>query len=177
MSNMDGRALDDLDWQILKALQDDARIRKVDLAARVALSPPGLQKRLRRLETTGVIQRYATILAPQSVGFDLMCFVHVSLSRHAPATVAGFREGIVSIPEVLECHHVTGEEDYLVKAVVRNRMHLERLLLDKLTPLPGVGRFRTSVVLSETKQTTVLPLEPFAGGHGSEAAERGNGAG
>jgi DNA-binding Lrp family transcriptional regulator len=143
---------------VLRLLQDDARISNAELARRVHLSPPGLLKRLRKLERDGVVLGYATLLRREAVGLDLLCFVQVTLAHHQPETVAGFSRAIAALPEVLECHHLTGDFDYLMKVVVRNHQHLQGFLVDALTPVPGVDRIRTSIVLSEVKAGTALPL-------------------
>ncbi len=150
--------LDDIDRQLLAHLQEDARITHAELARRVNLSPPGLQKRIRKLEESGVIDRYVTLLNPEAVGYDMLCFVQVTLQRHEPAAVRSFREAVQQMPEVLACHHITGEYDYLLKVVLRNRKHLEQFILERLTPVPGMDRIRTSLVLSEIKETTAVPV-------------------
>lgn len=150
--------LDDIDRTLLQFLQEDARITSAELARRVDLSPPGLQKRLRRLEESGLISRYATILDRELIGYDMLCFVQVNLQRHEPDAVENFKKVVQTMPEVLECHHVTGEYDYLLKVVVRNRKHLEQFILETLTPVRGMDKIRTSLVLSEIKSTTVLPV-------------------
>lgn len=153
-------ALDDYDRSILIALQQDGRIPNAELARRLNLSPPAIHARLRRLEEVGLIQRYAAVLDREKLGFDLLCFVNVSLQRHTREHVDLFREAIRQIPQVLECHHVTGEYDYLLKVVVRNRKELEHLLMEELTPIPGVAHIHTSLVLNEIKAATALPLDP-----------------
>jgi Lrp/AsnC family leucine-responsive transcriptional regulator len=151
--------LDEKDRVLLQHLQTDARITSTELARRVDLSAPGLQRRVRKLEETGVIERYVTLLSREAVGFDMLCFIQVTLQRHEPQAIQGFREAMKTVPEVLECFHITGEYDYLLKVVVRNRRHLEEFLVEKLTPLPGMDKIRTSLVLSEIKATTAVPLE------------------
>ncbi len=151
--------IDDVDRQLLVHLQADARLTHSELARRVNLSPPGLQKRIRKLEESGIISRYVTLLDPEAVGYDMLCFVQVTLQRHEPQAVRAFHEAVQHMPEVLACHHITGEYDYLLKVVLRNRKHLEQFLLEKLTPLPGMDRIRTSLVLSEIKETTAVPLD------------------
>ena len=94
----------------------------------------------------------------EAVDLDLLCFVQVTLAHHQPDAVQAFRAAIAEMPEVLECHHLTGEFDYLVKLVVRNHRDLENALVERLTPIPGVDRIRTSIVLNEVKSSTVLPL-------------------
>lgn len=130
-----------------------------ELARRVDLSPPGVQKRLRKLEESGIIEGYVTLVDREALGFDMLCFVQVTLQRHEPGAVHHFREIVQTLPEVMECHHITGEYDYLLKVVVYNRKHLERFLVETLTPIPGMDKLRTSLVLSEIKHTTEVPLD------------------
>lgn len=156
-------ALDAIDRTLLRALQEDARLSNVELARRVELSATGLQKRLRRLEEAGVIRGYAAVVDREALGFDMLCFVQVTLQRHEPDAVANFRREVAAMPEVLECHHLTGEFDYLLKVIVRNRKHLERFILETLTPVRGMDKIRTSLVLSEIKAAAAVPLcEPPA---------------
>ena len=152
------RALDELDRRILGLLQVDASISSAELARRVELSAPGLQKRLRKLRDGGVIKGQVAILNREAVDLDLLCFVHVTLAHHQPDGVSGFRRAVQEMPEVLECHHLTGEFDYLLKVVAANHRELERFLVHRLTPTPGVDRIRTSIVLNEIKASTALPV-------------------
>lgn len=157
--------LDEKDRALLKHLQVDARITNTELAKRVELSAPGLQKRVRKLEELGVIERYATLLNRETLGFDMLCFVQVTLQRHEPEAIRRFKEIVQSMSEVMECYHVTGEYDYLLKVVVRNRKHLEQFLVEKLTPIQSMDTIRTSLVLSEIKATTAVPLEEVPENH------------
>jgi DNA-binding Lrp family transcriptional regulator len=150
--------LDDLDLRLLAHLQDDARVTSVELARRLKLSAPGLQKRVRKLEQAGVIKGYATLVNRQAVGLDLLCFVQVLLAHHRPGSVERFPARIRKLPEVLECYYLTGEIDYLLKVVVATHDDLERFLFDKLMKVEGVDRVRTSIVLRELKASTALPL-------------------
>jgi len=150
--------LDEIDRALLRALQEDARRSNVELARLVDLSATGLQKRLRRLEEAGVIVGYAARLDREALGYDMLCFVQVTLQRHEPDAVDNFRREVQAMPEVLECHHLTGEFDYLLKVVVRNRKHLERFILNTLTPVRGMDKIRTSLVLSEIKSAAALPI-------------------
>ena len=155
---MTAKELDEKDRALLELLQADARMTNAELARRIDLSPPGLQKRLRRLEEAGVVERYVTLVNREAVGFDMLCFVQVTLQRHEPRAIARFRTLVQEIPEVLECYHLTGEYDYMLKVVVRNRKHLEEFLMEKLTPGPGMDKVRTSLVLSDIKNTTAVPI-------------------
>jgi DNA-binding Lrp family transcriptional regulator len=151
-------ALDKLDRTLLSTLQEDARLSNAELARRVDLSATGLQKRLRRLEEAGVITRYVAMVNREALGYDMLCFVQVTLQRHEPDAVANFRREVQTMAEVLECHHLTGEFDYLLKVVVRNRKHLEQFILNTLTPVHGMDKIRTSLVLSEVKASAAVPL-------------------
>jgi Lrp/AsnC family leucine-responsive transcriptional regulator len=150
--------LDDLDLAILRALQRDGRISNVELARRIDLSPPATLSRVRRLEEEGFIREYVALLNQEAVGYQMTCFISVSLQLHQHEELEEFHATIQAIPAVLECYHVTGEFDYLLKVVVRSRQDLQRLIVNQLTPLPGVARIYTSLVLSAVKATTELPL-------------------
>lgn len=151
--------VDDLDRRMLAHLQSNARASSAELARRLHLSGPGLQKRLRKLEARGVIKQHATIVRREAVGLDLLCFVHVMLAHHRPESVKRFPGRVERMPEVLECHFLTGEFDYLLKVVLTNHDDLERFLFDKLMKVDGVDRIRTSIVVKEVKASTMLPLD------------------
>lgn len=151
--------INEVDISILEILQTDARISNAELARRVNLSPPATLTRVRRLEENGLIDRHVTLVNRRQAGFDMLCFVSVSLQLHDIEQVTGFREAVQQLPEVLECHHVTGDYDYLLKVVAHNTKDLENFLLKKLTPISGVARIHTSLVLNEVKSTTVIPIE------------------
>ena len=151
--------LDDMDRKVLRLLQDDGRISSAELARRVNLSAPGLQKRLKKLEQKGVIDRYVTLVNREALGLDLLCFAQVTLTHHQPDCVKNFCTRVQSLQEVLECHYLAGEFDYILKVVVANHHHLEKLLREKIIPIPGVDKIRTSIVLNEVKASTSLPLD------------------
>ena len=150
--------LDAVDRAILGTLQTSGRMSNVELAQRVNLSPPATHARIKRLEQRGYIRHYAALLNREEIGYDMLCFVHLNLQMHQPEQVQAIRTAISQMPEVLECYHVTGEFDYLLKVVIKNRKDLERFVIDRLTPVPGVARIHTSLVLSEVKSTTALPI-------------------
>lgn len=152
--------LDELDVAILRELQEEGRLSNVELARRINLSPPATHARIKRLDEQGLIRRYVALLDPAKLGYDLMCFISISLQLHQTEELEAFKERISQMPEVLECFHVTGEFDYLLKVVVRNRQELQRLVVERITPLAGVARIYTSLVLTEVKSSTALPLQP-----------------
>ncbi len=151
--------LDERDRAILRLLQENSRISSAELARQVNLSAPGLQKRLRKLEEKGTIDRYVTLVNREALGLDLLCFAQVTLAHHYPECISTFCDRVQSLTEVLECHHLTGEFDYLLKFVVVNHQYLEKLLRGKISPIQGVDKIRTSIVLNEVKASTSLPLD------------------
>jgi Lrp/AsnC family leucine-responsive transcriptional regulator len=157
--NMADAVLDDIDRAILRELQADGRISNLDLSRRIDLSPPATHGRVRRLERKGLIRSYVAIVDREQAGFDLLCFVSIGMQVHQYQHIERFRALIQEMPEVLECHHLTGEYDYLLKVALKNRRDLERFVVEKLTPIPGVARIHTSLALSEVKMTTSLPID------------------
>jgi len=149
---------DEFDVAILRQMQANGRISNADLARSVHLSPPAVHARVRRLERNGVIRQYAALLDGEKVGYDMLCFVHLSLQRHQPQQYQEVREALERMPHVLECYHVTGEYDYSLKVVIRNHKDLDRFVVEQLAPVPGIARVHTSIALNEVKSTTVLPL-------------------
>lgn len=150
--------LDDTDRQILTELQADSSISNVELARRISLSPPAVHARIKSLEERGYVLQYAAILDREKVGYDMLCLVNVTLQMHNMENINLFRDAVNQMPEVLECYFITGEFDYLLKVAVRSRKELERFLMEKLTPIQGIARIATSIVLTEIKFTTSLDL-------------------
>lgn len=151
-------ALDELDQKILAIVQRDGRITNAELAQQIHLSPPAAHARLKRLQERGLIRGFVALLDREQLGYDLMALIHVTLAQHQRERVQEFRGAIQAMPQVLECYHVTGEYDYMLKVVVRNRKELEQFLVETLTPAPGVGRIHTNIVFSEIKATTELQV-------------------
>lgn len=150
--------LDEKDRTLLYQLQGNSQTTIAELARLVSLSPSGVQKRVKRLEENGVISGYRSIVDRQAVGYEMLCFVMVMLQGHDIDAVNSFDASIQDVPEVLECHRMTGSSDYLLKLVARSREHLDSLLMTTLMGLAGVARVETSVVLKEIKETTAVPL-------------------
>jgi len=154
--------LDGLDKNILQELLKNARISNAELARRVNLSAPATFARVRRLEKNGIIQKYVTVINRKQAGYGVLCFINVRLQLHEIDQVKSFHEAIKEMPMLLECHHITGHYDYLLKVVARSTDDLEDFLLNKLTPIPGIAHIHTCLVLSEVKSSTAIPLEQIA---------------
>lgn len=150
--------LDELDLSILRVLQENGRISNVELASQVNLSPPATYTRLKRLEKQGYIRSYVALLEWGRMGYDMICFINISLQMHQPGEVEKFRQRVSQLPEVLECHHITGEFDYLLKVAIKNRDDLDRFVMKQLTPISGISRIYTSLALNEIKASTALPI-------------------
>jgi DNA-binding Lrp family transcriptional regulator len=150
--------LDALDRRILDVLQRDARISNVDLAEKVNLSPSPCLRRVRELEGTGVIRRYAALLDPLALGLSVSVFIHVALEKQVERVLDTFETAIRDRPEVMECYLMTGESDYLLRVVVPDMPALERFIVDFLTRIPGVGNIKSSFALKQVKYETALPL-------------------
>ncbi len=151
-------SLDETDKAILRLLQSDGRISNAEVARQVGLSAPATHARVKRLEEAGVVRQYSTLLDREAIGFDMVCFINVSLQLHQFEAIERFKELMQDMPEVLECYHITGEFDYLLKAVFRNRDELQEFVVNKLTPIPGMARINTSLALIEIKATQQLPI-------------------
>lgn len=148
--------MDDTDRRIIDVLQQDGRISNRELAERVALSTAPCWRRVRQLEDSGVIYRYAALVNPFLVGLNIMAFAHVSLENHHTETVAAFDAGISEWPEVLECHATSGDHDYMLKILVRDMAHYDAFLSERLLQLPQVRTVNTSFSLRRKKYTTAL---------------------
>jgi len=153
------RALDRLDRKILGELQNDARISNQELAKRVGLSTAPCWRRLRRLEDEGLIRSYATLLNGPAVGWPIVAYAFVSLENHHAESVTQFARLINERPEVLECHTVSGNNDYLVRVVARSMESYEQFLTAHLLQIPAVRSVHTSFVLTTKEYTTRLPVE------------------
>jgi Lrp/AsnC family leucine-responsive transcriptional regulator len=151
--------LDEIDRKVLHELQEDGRLSNAELAKRIGLSRAATHARVRKLERLGVIARYTAIVDPEAVGYELLCLIGVAMALHSQENIARARKAIAEMPEVLECWHVTGDFDYILKVAVRSRADLQRFILERLTPVPGIARVNTSLVLGVEKSTTALPLE------------------
>ncbi len=158
VSNVAKTHLDEIDIQLLSLLQQDGRITNADLAKSVGLSPPSVLQRVRTLEKLGLIRGYHAILDAERLGLKITALAMISLALHQEQPIERFRKAIQGIPEVLECYHVSGEFDFLLKIVVKDIRAYEVLIREKLTKVKGIGQIKTAFVLGTPKHTTQIPL-------------------
>lgn len=149
--------LDEIDVKILRILQVDGRISHSALGEQINLSPSATRARVLRLESEGYIKQYVAILNPDLVGFSLFCFIHVSFLLRDPDDVDQIRKTIIAIPEVLECYHVTGQSDLILKVAMRSHQDISRTI-QKLLPIRSISSTETSIAINQFKSTTELPL-------------------
>jgi DNA-binding Lrp family transcriptional regulator len=152
------RTLDRVDRRILDTLQGDARISNQELARKVGLSPAPCWRRLRRLEEEGFISGYATLLNGSAIGLPILAYALVTLENHHPETVRQFDRLIQDRPEVLECHSMSGANDYLLRIVAASMEAYEHFLSTQLLQASAVRSVNTSFVLRTKKSTTRLPV-------------------
>ncbi len=149
--------IDAVDLKILDILQDAGRISNAELARQINMSPPPTLERVKKLEKNGYITRYAALVDPARMGFNCITYVEVTLIRHGREGVEKFMDAITGLEEVMECHHITGGADFLLKVMTRDIPAYEDFILHRLTDLPGVQHLKTLVVLSTLKKETKLP--------------------
>jgi Lrp/AsnC family transcriptional regulator, leucine-responsive regulatory protein len=150
------KGLDEVDLQILHVLQTNAQISNAELARQVNLSPPATHTRVKRLENEGYIDRQVVILNQEKLGFNLLCFIFISTNFHQAEKLEVLENAFAAMPEVLECHCLTGEYDYVLKVAIKDRNDLEAFIR-KLNSL-GITRIQTSLSLREVKYSTALPI-------------------
>lgn len=150
--------LDRTDLLLLAELQRGARLTNAELAERVHLSPSACLRRVQRLEREGVIAGYRAEVDPERLGLGLQAFVRVQLRHHEAAAVAAFGEFVNAWDEVVTCHALTGDMDYLLHVVVQDLEHFSRFLLDRLLTQAGVADVNSSFVLRTVKAFKGMPL-------------------
>lgn len=150
---------DAIDLAILDQLQRDSKITNAMLAQRIGISPPSTLERVKKLETEGIIRRYAAIVDPAAVGKSITALVHVTLKNHGEGELRKFKADVAKFDEVLAAWHTAGEEDFILKVIVTDMDHYERFVVHSLSAVPNMGRVRTSFCLSTVKEVTRVPLD------------------
>jgi Lrp/AsnC family transcriptional regulator, leucine-responsive regulatory protein len=152
------RRLDNIDRRILRALQEDGRISYVSLAEKVSLSTSPCLERVKRLERDGFISGYTARLNPELLDAGLLVFVQISLNYTSGRIFEEFRDAVRRWPQILECHLVAGEYDYLLKVRISDMSAYRQLLGDILQQLPGVSDSRTLVAMETVVETSIIEV-------------------
>lgn len=152
--------LDKTDVQILELLQSDALLTNKELADKLGKTVTPVYERIRRLENEGYIARYCAIVDKNKVGKNLVAFTNVQLRQHAQSILLSFEKAIVKFEEVMECYHMTGMYDYLLKVVVTDMNEYQSFIVNKLAKLADIGTVQSSFVMTEVKHETAYKIKP-----------------
>ncbi len=150
--------LDATDRKILELLQANSNITNAQLAQEIGLSPAPTLERVKKLENQGVIKSYHALVDMDSVGLGVSTFVTVSLKGHNKENINKFINEIKDIPEVIECHHVTGQSDFILKMVATDIPNYQNIMLEKLSNIEVVDNMQTTIILSTFKNSKSVPL-------------------
>lgn len=151
--------LDKIDFRILKILQENGRITNLLLSQEIGLSPAPTLERVRKLEMAGYIKSYHALVDEEKLGLGIKTFIQIQLDFHKNNTIQIFLDEVNQIKEITECHHVTGQADFLLKVYVKDIKAYERLIMDKISKISVVKTFQTMMIMSTTKKEPIVPLE------------------
>lgn len=151
-------SLDAADRSLLRLLQEDAFMTTKEMANRVNMSVTPVFERVKRLEREGYVLRYTALLDRRKMHLPLLIFCDVSLREHNRHFLLRFEQEVADLPEVIECHHIAGAYDYLLKVVARDMDDYQRFVKEKLAALENIGRVQSHFVMTEVKNSTVLPV-------------------
>ena len=150
--------IDDIDKKILEILQSRAKITNARLSEEIGLSPAPTLERVKKLEQMGVITSYHAKLNIEKIGLGVTTFVLATLNGHNRTNIEGFIEEINKIPEVIECHHITGAGDFILKVIAKDIASYQKLMLEKVSDIKQVDNMQSMVVLSTFKDSKVIPV-------------------
>ncbi len=150
--------MDAYDRNILKHLQNDGRMSNLQLAERIHLSPPQTLRRVRALEEKHIIRGYVAQVSAEAVGLGVMAFVSLSLDREQFRNVREVERNLMAFPEIIECHTISGDFDYILKVVAPDLKALSQFLTDTLMQVPGVATLRSMICMEEIKPVSSLPI-------------------
>ena len=150
--------LDEIDRKILDILQSNAKITNAQLSKDIGLSPAPTLERVKKLETSGVIKSYHAMLDTERVGLSVNTFVQVSLKGHNKKNIDFFINEINKIPEVIECHHITGSGDFILKIIASDIQSYQKLMLEKVSDIEVVDGLQSMVILSTFKDSKIMPV-------------------
>lgn len=149
---------DSIDLKILEILQTNSNITNAQLAQEIGLSPAPTLERVKKLENSGVIKSYHAVINHASVGLGVSTFVQVSLKGHNKENIEKFVSAIADIREIVECHHVTGQADFILRIVCSDIPAYQKLMLEKVSNIEVVDGMQSMVILSTLKESKVIPI-------------------
>lgn len=148
--------MDALDKNLVQMLQENSKRTVKQYANALGLSPTAVHERIKRLEHSGVIAKYVALADPKRLDRNLIVFCQVRLASHSKAQIATFEHEVMALDEVMECYHVSGDYDYLLKLRVSDMPEYRRFLVNKLTAIPHIGNTQSSFGINEVKFTTAI---------------------
>lgn len=150
--------LDQTDIDLLKFLQQDAKQTNKELSARLHLSVTAVYERIKKLERNGIIKNYVTLLDKKNLALGFTVFCHIKLVKHSEITIRKFEAEVTQLKEVMECFHVSGDYDYLLKVLVKDMEHFRTFMISKLTAIEHIGSTTSSFTINEVKNSTIIDL-------------------
>jgi Lrp/AsnC family leucine-responsive transcriptional regulator len=152
--------LDKIDYNILRILQERGRVTNAQLASEVGLSPAPTLERVRKLESSGLIESYHAQVNAEKMGLSIIVFIEVRLNYHSHFKIEQFIEEIAALPEIVEAYHITGDSDFLLKMYAADIADYQQFIVDKLSKIDGVGHIQSKVAMSNVKRERGLPMRP-----------------
>jgi Lrp/AsnC family leucine-responsive transcriptional regulator len=152
------KKLDKINRQIINLLQENSSFTNSELALKLNIPATTVFDRVKKLEQNGIISKRVALVDPEKIGKQTIAFVSLSLKEHSAQNVRKFWRSIKNLPEVLECYHIAGDFDFILKVMVENIQAYESFLLEKLTGIQNIGKIKTSFVMSTIKYQTKIPV-------------------
>ena len=150
--------MDSIDKKLLKLLQTDSKKTTKELSVKLNLSVTAVYERIKKLEREGIIQNYVALINRSKVNKGFIVFCHIKLIQHTREFLTKFENQVVKLTEILECHHVSGDYDYILKIAVKDMEEYREFLVTKLTTLEHIGSTHSTFMISEVKNTTVIEI-------------------
>jgi len=151
--------LDSTDTKILKLLQENSRLTIREMASQMHLSTTPIFERIKRMEKEKVIEKYVALVSPKKIGKSMFAFVDISLKEHRKEAVEEFVDQVIQFPEVMECHHISGNADFVIKVLLKDMEAYNQFVLEKLSIVPNIGHLESRFCLSVRKYSTVIPIQ------------------
>ncbi len=149
---------DDIDKKLLELLQLDSKQTNKELSNKLSLSVTAVYERIKKLERIGVIEKYVALIKKEIVNKSFVAFCHIKLVQHSQDYVIKFEKDVANLKEVLECYHISGDYDYLLKVLVKDMEEFREFMVKKLTTIDHIGSTHSTFMISEVKHTTAITI-------------------
>ncbi|MDW5289884.1 Lrp/AsnC family transcriptional regulator [Formosa sp. PL04] len=149
---------DAIDRQLIQLLQTDSKQTNKALSTKLHLSVTAVYERIKKLENQGVINRYVALVNKDQVQKSFVAYCHIKLEKHSQDYVVQFEKEVANLEEVMECYHISGDYDYLLKVMVKDMVAFREFMVNKLTTINHIGSTHSMFVINEVKHSTVIPV-------------------